>query len=59
LHCSVESSDGGLQINQKVFGNVGVNHFNATPLMITTKAIEVELSPCHVNRPKKLENDFN
>lgn len=59
MHCSVENSDGGLQINQKVFGNVGVNHVNATPLIITIKATKVELSPCHGDRPKKLKNDFN
>jgi hypothetical protein len=59
LHCYVESSNDGLQINQKVFGNVGINHVNATLLIITTKAIEVELFPCHVDRPKKLENDVN
>jgi hypothetical protein len=59
LHCSVGSFDGSLPINQEVFGIVGVNHVNATPLIITTKATKVELSPCHVDRPKKIENEFN
>ncbi len=56
MHCFVESSDGGFQINQEVFCNVGVNHVNATPLIITTKETKFDLSPCHVDRPKKLEN---
>jgi hypothetical protein len=59
LHCLIEIFDGDLQINQKIFGNASVYHVNATPLIITTKATEVELSPCHVDRPKKLENDVN